>query len=311
MASLLVDELTGALSRSGLSAWLESLQDAWETTGRDYAVAMLDLDHLKTINDVYGHATGDAALRAVAQRAMRGLRATDRLFRYGGDEILILLPGTAHAEAAAVMRRVRQHVIGEPVGAGWRVRVTISAGVASSSENSDWEIGDALLCADQRLYHAKKLGRNAVVSEDDDESGGSTAGFAQTRLYGRDAELSRIDGFLASDTAETGDRVLQLSGAEGAGLSRFLQEAGVRGSIAGRTVRHISAEAAHRLLHLRALELAYGTEIGADASAAALRSRLRADADTTGLLILLEGGRHLDPVSHQLLAERLSRTGTL
>jgi diguanylate cyclase (GGDEF)-like protein len=78
---LLLDDLTGAYQRAGLSGILDELADEHAKTGADYALAMIDVDHLKTLNDVYGHATGDAALKAVAQRAASVLRQHDLLFR--------------------------------------------------------------------------------------------------------------------------------------------------------------------------------------------------------------------------------------
>lgn len=304
------DELTGARSRADLQRGIAVMQEEYGVTGRDYCAVMLDVDHLKTINDVYGHAAGDAAIRTVAQRVMHALRAGDELYRYGGDEFVVLLPGATLSEGAAVMRRVRDHVIADPVDAGQWLNITISVGVASSREAAQGDVTSVLLLADSRLYQAKRAGRNSLVA--DDRSGSDRGGgqFAETRVFARDAQLARLDAFLNSTPQTAEERVLQLSGPAGAGISRLLSEAGIRAGLAGRTVRHLDVQPSHRSLHLRALELAYRDELSADASVDAIRARLQNDAETTGLVVLIEGGSYLDPASRQLLTERVSRHGT-
>ena len=306
-----LDELTGALGRAEFTRRLELLQRQYAEVGGEFAIAMMDLDHLKTINDVYGHAAGDAAIRTVAMRCRHVLRATDLLFRYGGDEFVILLPDTGQAEATAVLKRVRAHITANPIDAGQQLAVTVSLGVASSAERRDAEVTDVLLRADSRLLQAKRAGRNSLASEDGPVLGTSPDAFSQTRLFGRDSELTQLDSFLGSRREGSRARTLQLQGVPGSGLSRLMLEAGIRARLKGLAVRHLDVKPQHRSLHLRALELAYSDEISADASTEALAIRLRNDAETHGLVILLENGRHLDPGSRQLLAERLQSPGTL
>lgn len=304
-----IDELSGALGRSELVRRIDLLQAEYGASRHDFAVAMLDIDHLKTVNDVYGHAAGDEVIRTVARRAGHVLRTTDELFRYGGDEFVVLLPATSLGEAAAVLRRVRDNIIGDPIDAGQMLTVTVSIGVAASSEFGDLDVTDTLLRADRRLFQAKRAGRNSLITEDSSEETGFNLGFAQTRLFGRDQQLNQVDAFLESTPTSAAERVLRVSGPPGIGLSRFLEEISIRASLAGRIVRQISALPANRALHLRSLELAYRDELSADASAEAIRTRLLNDAEAHGLVILLEDGHNLDPSSRRLLTERLARTG--
>lgn len=304
------DELTGALGRQALSRGLEKLTRELESSGYGHAVAMLDVDHLKTVNDVYGHAAGDTIIAAVVERARGALRSTDTIYRYGGDEFTILLPRTGNMEAAAIMRRVRDAIVSTPIEAGHRLSITVSIGVAASGEHEDDEASATMLLADERLYHAKRAGRNTLVSDDRDATHMAAGGFAETRLFGRDEQLMQVTRFLGSRPETASQRIMRVSGPEGAGHSRFLREAGTRASLTGLVVRRLAPEPAHRSLHLRALELAYSNEISADASVTAVGNRLRSDAEQHGLVILLENGQHLDPASRRLLDERLERTGT-
>lgn len=303
------DDLTGALARAGLVDRLAVLHRAYLATGGHFAVAMLDLDHLKTVNDVYGHAAGDTALRTVAQRAMHVLRGDDELYRYGGDEFVIVFPNTTRADAAGVMRRVRHHIVANPIQTPEWITLTISVGVAASDEAAEGTRPDDLMArADRRLYQAKRAGRNAVAAADRPKEEGG--GFTETRLFARDTELAAVDAFLGSEAESAEERVLQLTGPAGAGFTRFLNEVAVRSRLAGRAVRHVVARPTHTSLHLRALELAYRDELGADASTDAVTAWLRNEAEAHGLVILLEGGQWLDSVSRRLLAERLRRGGT-
>lgn len=123
---------------------------------------MIDVDHFKRINDHYGHGAGDAVLREVAARCSRVLRTSDLLGRYGGDELVALLPETGADGADRVAGRIRDAVTGEPVQAGSEVlALTLSLGVADSEGCRGL---DALLHrADMALYQAKRRGRDQAA----------------------------------------------------------------------------------------------------------------------------------------------------
>jgi len=129
------------------------------------AVALVDIDHFKVVNDTYGHLVGDKALRAVTDSLRSQLRGYDLAGRFGGEEFAVLLPQAREQDALNVAERLRAHIAGlsipvddEDESAGC-VRLTISVGVASLDGESR-ELTDLLAAADSALYHAKETGRN-------------------------------------------------------------------------------------------------------------------------------------------------------
>ncbi len=129
------------------------------------AVALVDIDHFKVVNDTHGHLVGDKALRAVTDALRSQLRAYDRAGRFGGEEFAVLLAQAREQDALNVAERLRSHIAGlsipvddEDESAGC-VRLTISVGVASLDGESR-ELTDLLAAADAALYHAKETGRN-------------------------------------------------------------------------------------------------------------------------------------------------------
>jgi len=157
------DRLTGLHNRGAFDDRLEEEGSRAQRHHRPFTVAFLDVDGFKVFNDTYGHAGGDAALKAVAETCRRTLRRSDVVARYGGDEFALILPETAAPEAVRRMEDLRNAVGSMLVltgGAGGRI--TVSIGVAS------WP-GDGVVVsevkakADARLYQAKREGRNRVV----------------------------------------------------------------------------------------------------------------------------------------------------
>jgi diguanylate cyclase (GGDEF)-like protein len=153
------DPLTGLQNRRRLDlAFLELL-----TTGEPYAIAMIDVDCFKQVNDRYSHPVGDAALRTVAGLLRHSARNDDLIVRFGGDEFALLLRGTDLPTAAGICERV----VAQARGHDWsavheRLSVTLSIGVAASHEAATQDA--VLSLADLRLYEAKKGGRDQVVS---------------------------------------------------------------------------------------------------------------------------------------------------
>ena len=134
-----------------------------KTTPRPLSMVMLDLDDFKKVNDRLGHLAGDALLAGLAQRLERQVRGDAQVFRYGGEEFSVVLPGSDAASALTIAERLRAAVAGEPfpVADGQLLRVTCSVGVVTlGDETSVHEFVDA---ADQALLEAKRQGKNRVI----------------------------------------------------------------------------------------------------------------------------------------------------
>lgn len=160
------DELTGMLNRRSAMARLQEAHRGMQASGEPFAVALLDMDDFKLVNDGFGHAVGDEVLRRFAGQVAADLREGDRLARYGGEEFLLLLAAPIEAEAAkTVVERVCDSVARHDwSGVSPGLEVTVSAGVAVCRPGED--MPQLLRRADAALYVAKAAGRNCVRAAD-------------------------------------------------------------------------------------------------------------------------------------------------
>ena len=160
------DGLTGLANRRHFLALFDRELRRSERNGSSIAVAVIDMDHFKDINDAYGHAAGDAAIVTFAQAVTSRIRDVDTLGRLGGDEFGLLLPDAGLASAAAALDRVRTALATAPLRVGGHeVPMSFSAGVTVYGHDSD--SGEAMLArADGALYAAKEQGRDRVVTVD-------------------------------------------------------------------------------------------------------------------------------------------------
>jgi diguanylate cyclase (GGDEF)-like protein len=162
-----LDPLTGLFNRNALEQRLSELdgQPCDPREGLSHAFLLCDLDHFKSVNDRFGHAAGDAVLQDVAYAMRATLRAGDSIYRVGGEEILVMLPGAGHADAMEIAERLRQEVRDRrPVG----VPVTLSIGVAVA-EPGLVDTEEMLSRADSALYAAKAGGRDRVFADSESE----------------------------------------------------------------------------------------------------------------------------------------------
>ena len=162
------DELTGLPNRRALDRRLREEVVRSRRFGHPLAVVMIDVDHFKPVNDTYGHQAGDAVLQGIAHRIRPQLRATDFVARYGGEELLVLLPETTPFQATQVAEHLRISIASQPYaaiadgGAAVAVRVTASLGVAGYPTDGD-DVEALVRAADTAMYEAKRRGRNLTV----------------------------------------------------------------------------------------------------------------------------------------------------
>ena len=165
LAQSRIDTKTGLLNASTWEREATAEIARAVRTGIPLALALVDIDHFKSVNDTHGHLVGDKALRAVTDALRSQLRAYDLAGRFGGEEFAILLPHAREADAHTVAERLRVHIAGLSIPirdndeSGPYVKVTISVGVAAL-DSASRELNDMLAAADAALYHAKETGRN-------------------------------------------------------------------------------------------------------------------------------------------------------
>ncbi len=165
--TLRLDPLTEIGNRLAFEVEVSAFHRHAVSRGAEYSLIMCDVDNFKQFNDRYGHQVGDEILRHIAAEIRKSIRAFDSAFRYGGEEIVVLLSGQNLERSVAAAERIRQQIAEMelcPGPGGSACRITISCGVASYPENFD-PAGDwrgVLACADRALYRAKEAGRNRV-----------------------------------------------------------------------------------------------------------------------------------------------------
>jgi len=159
-----IDPLTGLHNRRWMNEMFLRQIDRCAREAKPLSLAVVDIDHFKSVNDTHGHPGGDQVLVQVAHAMQKHFRPTDLLARYGGEEFCVLLPDTALDLAAAALDRLRASIAGTALelGEGKTLKITISGGVAQWREG--WSLEDLVNAADAALYRAKREGRNRVLA---------------------------------------------------------------------------------------------------------------------------------------------------
>jgi diguanylate cyclase (GGDEF)-like protein len=164
------DPLTGVLNRRGCGAYYERLQLHARQADFPLALLAIDLDHFKCVNDLHGHAVGDQVLVFVAGKIRQLLRECDQIARFGGEEFVVVLPGTTLAEARLVAARIQASLKNAQTDLPL---CTLSVGIASNTSADD-DFDHLLQRADAALYRAKNNGRDSIETDLVTQSGSDT-----------------------------------------------------------------------------------------------------------------------------------------
>jgi diguanylate cyclase (GGDEF)-like protein len=211
----LTDPLTGMSNRRAAEERLQKERARTPRDGHGFALALVDLDHFKMVNDRYGHAVGDEVLKAVARRFESGLREGDWVARWGGEEFLFVLHGSTMEEAAGIMERLavqaRTTPIQTSVGA---ITLSFSAGVAAFGAN-DSEILAMLEKIDHALYQAKADGRDQVRMAAHTHMSWNSALLRQALAENRIRQASQVIVDLQSGQAIADEALARIEAANG------------------------------------------------------------------------------------------------
>ncbi len=306
METAVLDPLTGAYTRATLPRRLEEEFARAERTGQFVSILLIDLDYFKSINDAFGHAAGDAALQALVQRIRSIIRKSDLLFRYGGDEFLLLLPDTSARQAATLARRLEKKIRASPLeGTDPPISVTISGG--SATFPTDGESIELLFAvADRRHYSAKQQGRARIVVNDTPLTDEERRIRPPSRFIGQERSVRKAQEFLLK-LGQEGRALLQAEGTEENGIPRYMEHVERLARLHGYLVLHLRPTEA--LSHRAYGALQEGTTSNVNVSLASipflqdlrLWERMRSEKEAAGWLVLVDAWEHLDESSRSLL----------
>jgi diguanylate cyclase (GGDEF)-like protein len=156
------DSLTNTFNRHGLQQYIQVAFESYRRSQNLFCIVLIDYDHFKEINDIYGHDVGDIVLLTGADLIKSGMREQDKLARWGGEEFLILLPNTDLQGALAIANKLKDAISAEPIGHPVGVNVSVTGGVALINHNDTFET--LFKRADDALYQGKQNGRNQICS---------------------------------------------------------------------------------------------------------------------------------------------------
>ena len=158
------DTLTHLLTRRSMGNYLQAAHEHAETGKTTFCLMLMDIDDFKKVNDTYGHDCGDEVLRYVAGVVSTGVRKNDHVFRWGGEEILVLL-NADEAKAVAAAERIRHDIEKDVVNYRDEVSVHVTVTIGISAYRGGTSIQDMMDDADAKLYYGKRHGKNQVVNQ--------------------------------------------------------------------------------------------------------------------------------------------------
>ena len=220
------DELTGLLLRKGFLANGREMLAESKATGRPLSLAVIDVDHFKSVNDTFGHLQGDDVLRAVAAMLRDTVRSGDLVGRYAGDEFVVLFPDTTLADARVLSARLCEVSAHNRLSIRERregtLGVTLSIGVATAGPD-DADLESLFASADRALYVAKRRGRAQVACADEAEESAHVTSLRFDRFVGRTKELRTLLVQL-EHACEARPRLVAIVGEAGIGKTSLVRQ---------------------------------------------------------------------------------------
>ncbi|HEV7897331.1 MAG TPA: GGDEF domain-containing protein, partial [Planosporangium sp.] len=290
-AAPVTDPVTGAYPRALLQPRLDEELARADRIGSSCAVFLFDVDFFKTVNDAYGHLRGDEVLRQLSERVKAVVRGGDELFRYGGDEFVLVLPGTGRAEAVSLALRLTEEIRARDFAGPPPLHLSISLGVATYPEDAGDTVS-LISCADRRNYLAKRRGRGGAVADDAD-TGARTV---SSRLWERDAAMAGVQEFLTRLLTERRG-ALRVTGEPGAGYTRFLSEVATVARLRGFTVVAVTADESAEPEIADGAPVLVVSDLGTGQRAAAAVGRLLSAADPAQSLGLVYADADAEPAA--------------
>lgn len=230
------DPLTGARSRQGFEEALREILETASGLGQHTSLLVLDLDHFKSINDVFGHSRGDQILLEFVGRVSELVRGSDLFFRFGGDEFVLVLPQTNQEQAAGLAERLLNAITHKPFAGEPPLSVSVSIGLASAMPGED-DPQSLFERADISLYAAKRAGRGRLAGSQTPQEGLSG------RLLEREAASQTAHRFLQA-LPQLRRAALLAAGPQKAGHSGFLREVSQAAKLLGyRVVQLVGRQA--------------------------------------------------------------------
>lgn len=308
MQQPVLDPLTQTLTRASMNdALLQEVRRSqrYENT---FSLLIVDVDYLKSVNDAFGHTRGDEVLVELVERVRVEMRQSDLLFRYGGDEFVLLLPSTTSEGATKLAERIAESVRSTPFAGKDSIQMSVSIGLACFPTDAADPQG-LFAAADRRLYLSKAYGRDQVIAQDR-PTPQAAALQPPERVIERDLALNTLREFLeALPAAQRG--WFAFSGEAGSGQTRMLEEARKLARLRGFQVVSLTASLALKPRWFGALlEAQFSPEsslphpLRAADFAAALAAHLL-DKQLEGLVLTVDSWTLLDPATQRFLLELL------
>jgi diguanylate cyclase (GGDEF)-like protein len=220
--TLPIDTLTGAYSAEAYRRRLPQAIEKAQALEQEISLAMIDLDYFKSINDAFGHQRGNEALVGVVNFIKSCIRKGDEIFRYGGDEFMVLLPGSGKQQAVQIVERIQNTFKDTPIPGKPPVFVSASFGVVTFPEDSK-SPEELFAVLDRRLFQGKSTRRGQIIYAEVEGSKDQFEFHIPDRIVERDEAIHSTHDFLQQLKRETAG-ILHIAGQPGSGRSRFLRQ---------------------------------------------------------------------------------------